>query len=345
MVNGIGFGKPRQPQSSNTGVKLTKHLIAGVDWLSATFHQEHFGAIANFTQALFKDNLVEQKHGMGFYGRSWRSPGGVVMASEPITGEGRTDAYLSIPGKTLDSLRLEEQQDLFKYLLAHGANFTRTDVKLDDFSKKLPLERVQDAVRAGNLAGFRAYRILESGKAGRSGGKTIELGRRGKHGTGKFLRIYDKSAESKGLTDSHRIEYEFSGERSQQVIETLAEAPIEFWGQLMAGWINGNVAFVDRTKSTRLDRCPKLDWWEEFTTEFDKIKLAVTRARPTLEKAMKWLQKQVAPTLATVLVAMRGTERWDEFLYSLLQDGESRLNDVHNSLINNFQLYTQPSTQ
>lgn len=330
-----------QTPGSNTGVKLTELVEVGVDWLSGTFDQSLAGEVMPFLESVFADQFVLQKRGIGFYSQSYRSLNGLVLGLYPVQTleRVRTDAYLSIPASSLIRLTVENQQSLFARLHEVGFLSSRIDLRADDYGKTVTVEKVEEAVEAGNVAGFRAFRAIHSGRIGFGRvGRTVEFGRRGKSGCGKFVRIYDKSFQSAGEIDATRIELELSGGRSRECFSVLAQTPVEFWGELIAGWLKDAIAFVDRQASERLDRCPYLDWWQALVEKFDRLSLSVPRVKSNLEAMKSWIKQQVAPSFATVLAAFiqsspDGYNDWSAWLWEILDNGERRLRERHIAIL------------
>lgn len=325
---------------SNTGVKLPEpcqpSIVAGTDWTSCTFPRVHLEEFIRLVECTFKQTLVRQKVGWKFYTESYKTPCGVLLADKRLAGETvASEAYLSLPAGCLNLLEPNQQASLFAALHRMGAKCTRLDVRIDDYEKTVTIEEIAQAAKSGNFACFRSFRIIESGIMGNSRtGGTVEFGRRGKNGTGKFFRSYDKGVESGGKFECIRHELELSGERSANCFAILAQAPSELWPELIGGWIRDAISFVDRSVSDRLGRCPLLGWWEQLIGKFNALSLSVERPKTTIEKAKKWLQKQVAPTIAFVCNAIGSSgQDWDEWFTLLMDAGEKRMNDFHRSIL------------
>lgn len=342
-ISEVTQARPETPPS-NTGVKLPEEqLKAGIDWLAVTFPRVRFSEVSQLVESLFSEPLVRQSHGWKFYTESYRSPQGVLLADRRMEGDSLCpEAYLSIPASCLGLLQLEGQGLLFATLYELGARSSRLDARIDDYGKTITIEKVEEAVRSGNVAHFKNFRFIESGSIAGSGtGRTIEFGARGKRGSGKFLRIYDKSVESRGHIDCIRVELELSGARSRDCFAILAQTPPELWPELIGGWIKSAIAFVDRSVSDKLYRCPLLSWWAELVDRFSELSLSVDRPTKSIEKVKKWLQKQVAPSLALILNYLRGESEFDIWFYELLSQGESRLNAMHRSMLSQNEVFIE----
>lgn len=324
--------------ASNTGVKLTEQTIqVGIDWISGTCQQSDAFRLMQFLTEFFRDEFSAGKGGVGFYQQSYRSVLGIVVGMYPVEStQSRQDCYFSIPSKVISNVNQIEIQSLLSSLI-QGFNFhySRLDLKIDDYVKTITPEIAYAAYTNGSVAGFRTHRWICSGSAQRGIGRTLELGRRGKNGAGKFVRIYDKNVESDGRIDATRIEVEFSGERCRQVAELLATVPSDLFAECILCTISGAIDFVERDSSGRLDRATRLPWWDAIVGQVDKISLSLPKVIPSIERVKSWINKQVAPSLATVLASFGGqVDDWWEFFWGAILDGESRMKERHHALVN-----------
>ena len=112
-----------------------------------------------------------------------------------------------------DATKLQLMHDLE----ALGVKCTRIDLAADDFTRKrLVMDVIHQAATAGHVVGFRCYdprRPLKNMQTGQLAGDTAYFGKRGNHGSGRYVRFYDKGLESNGEVDSIRYEVELSGQR------------------------------------------------------------------------------------------------------------------------------------
>lgn len=319
----------------NTGVKLTEGKIEIlIDWLQGTFPQDNFSKVLQVLESALEDQFAEQKYGTRFYERSWRSACGSVLAASPKMGgkvEHRTDAYLEMAGHVVGRLSPNRLHTLMRSLGALGFKASRIDCTLDDFGKSYTPGQWEQAYDDGNVCGFKGTgNYHRSGKPG-ARAETFSLGKRGKVGGGKYLVCYDKSKESNGERDCIRTELSFYGQLARQAFDNLSMVEVEDWLKLIPAYIFGAVDFRDKTVSPRADRCPRLQWWEEFVNNRQGFKLSREKVKITYERAVRWLQKQVAPTLALVaeiLIDKEDTAGWNTFLWDLIGEGERRRSDI-----------------
>ena len=106
--------------------------------------------------------------------------------------------------------------------------------------------------------------------------------------------------------------------------ETLAPA---FLGAMVAG----SVDFINRSADTRLDRCPRLDWWAELVEQFGQIRFTKVHPPRTLNRVICWLERQVAPALAMLHSGLGA--KFSGFVQTLVDNGTSRFTDWHLTVI------------
>lgn len=322
---------------------LTPDLRCLVDWLQGTYPEANFAKVKDLVESIFSGNFQYQEHGLRFYRDCWKMPTGAILGRTPIVGGkvlNRTDAYIEFGGSVLGQLEPEKQRELFRGLAALGFRASRLDDTIDDYNRTFSPADFRDAHEAGNVVGYRwaaEYHskniVLENlAVKVRAKSQSFRLGKRGSKGSGKSTICYDKWAQTQFEIPSVRIETTWSGERADEAFRQLCKAEVELWSQLIGGRVFGSVDFVDRTASSRPDRCPRLDWWQKVVDQFTKIKLSTTRKLQTYEKAVRWINRQVAPTLAMILNIFATKNPGEDpmiCMWQLWLDGEQRFNDFH----------------
>jgi hypothetical protein len=337
----VGF-KPKTKATpvSKTGVNWTKPKMqavfeVGVDWLAGTIREPRFFELMKELGEFFSDEFLEQKGGLGFYQEIFRSTLGMIAGKNPH-GEGRDDVYFSIPGSVIGSISVLRVHELIKLLIyKYSFRFSRLDLKLDDFSKTITPELAYEAYQKGQVFGFRSHHWHSSGSHTKGVGRTLVLGRRGKKGAGKCLRIYDKYFESNGLINAIRFEAELSGDFAKDAASLLAAIPSNQVAETIFKLLIGLVDFAEKDGSKRRDRAVRLTWWDKIVNGREKIKLSGIRIKSTLDGVKRWIHNQVSPGLATVLSSFQGDEQgWNDWLWDILMNGESRMQNRHNAVVN-----------
>ena len=231
---------------------------------------------------------------------------------------------LSLSGKACASVPIELLLHFLTAVHHSDANVTcsRIDICLDDFTKKLCLENIVTALEVGNHSGFKKSNVIRN--YGSRGGWTVNLGsRESEH----FVRIYDKSAESRGRIDSTRWESEFKHKKSQAIFQALATAPtVADAYKLLRGYTFGNFHFLNKSDKN-LERCDLLDWWLDFLmfVSHSKSEMVVDKVVTSIDSTIRWIRYQVEKSLARV-ARVFGKDKYSEFMDECLASGTQRLN-------------------
>jgi hypothetical protein len=203
---------------------------------------------------------------------------------------------------------------------------SRLDLAIDDYSKKMQFQQIEDAIKGKNRSGFRNARTVRNHQR-RFGGWTVYLGAR----QSEFMaRIYDKFAESKGLIDSHRWEAEIKGDTANALFPLLLEFPAseEGYQAKLIDYAIGKIKFIECIDKN-IARCPLLSWWSDWLEFLSCVPKAVfvARFKPSLARTKQWLQKSVAKSLAMISDSL-GAYYFPHFLEELLISGRERMQDI-----------------
>lgn len=151
---------------------------------------------------------------------------------------------------------------LFRELHQLNYRASRIDVAMDDFSQTMTLEQIHEAVDSGNITGYRRFEILSD----KQGSITIAFGRRGRTGSGRYIRAYEHYPEV------CRLELELSGRRADDLFTKLSNGPPEQWPGIMAESITSSITFIDRRAKPwekNLCRIKPLAWWSAIQEELN----------------------------------------------------------------------------
>lgn len=268
------------------------------------------------------------------YRRQYRSASGIYLG---VSNWFRDDSdpsqhfMVNLPGSVLSRLDPLEQYTLFSVLYSEGMNCSRLDIKVDDYGKEVTLEKVYEAAKAGNFTGFRKwepyYGPRQRGDL-HEGPSTIYFGSRGKSGSGRFLRIYDKAKQSGGEVDATRIELELSGDKSREAFESVVNAGFELFKDVAVGYLKSSISFIERV-SSHVSRCLVLSWWDSLFSNYAAISFSPKTVVKTYQKSLDWLKTQVAPTFAMVLESLAAVSVDDaiSFFYELWFEGNKNMSD------------------
>ncbi len=230
--------------------------------------------------------------------------------------------------------------DLMRDIRQYG-HVTRVDIAIDDRGcnyYSLPeLSGILSEKRYTSK--FRKWREIVEHDNGSdravTTGHTIYLGSRE---SAIMLRIYDKQMErNKQLIQGGqepltypwvRWELELKDERAEEVSRILAmENTIN---QVAIGVLSNYLRLID-FDNVRIDRCSTSDKWQSFIDGIQALSLFVTAAPKTLDDTRRWLERQVATSLAAVMIADYGDTA---FLHKLIKSGEVRLSQHQLNMIN-----------
>jgi len=342
--NAIGFQTQEEATPvSNTGVKWTKDEIkpvfeVGIDWIAGTTNESRSTELMAELGQFFTDEFVDQERGVGFYQESYKSTLGILVGLKPH-GTDRDDCYFSIPGSVVGAIAHERIHELVRLLIyKYDFHFSRMDLKLDDYSKTITPELAYAAIRDNengeSVSGFRAYQWIESNHKKGIVGNTLNLGRLGNKGSGKYLVIYNKAIESNGEIDATRMELRLSGDTVKSAATLFAAVPVEDIGKYIFDIITSSVDFINRDESKRLDRAVRLNWWAIIADGREKIKLSGIHIKSTLDGAKRWVHNQVAPILATIVNAFANEQDWNDWFWDVVMNGEKRMQERHHALVN-----------
>ena len=219
---------------------------------------------------------------------------------------------------------------------------TRLDLAVDDIgSEYYTLPELHNIFSSGTFSSrFRSWKELVNHRNFEVIGHTIYLGSRT---SSVMLRIYDKQLEQNEKripggekpveTPWVRWELELKKERAQRAVAFIIQG-MEI--SVLTMGILSNYLRLIGGDNTRKTRCATADKWAAFIGEIGELKLYCPESQKTLDSTRKWLIRQVAPSLAAVVLA-EGRLTVDgavEYLQDLVENGTFRLRKYQRELIN-----------
>ena len=356
-------GSPGQGFSStplsNTGLHCKDpELFSRIDYLTCIVPVADASTVYSLLQDIasqYKDSIEyfwERGH---FIGRQFshqaRSVHGIV-AQWNLPGDNDDPGSLrfTLSGGLLERCEVPDTVRLIHRLIhMYGGKFNRIDLTVDDFSRLMLPEYIREANKAGNYSGYRKgnfqYLTDDNGDC-YSAGWTIYLGSRT---SDKYVRYYN--AKPKHGIDAFRYEVEYKDDAANMIATAIANtiakdnakynssmiAKIkvnETLSSLICALIIGNTAFVDRTNADRLSRSVPLPFWQDFVTRMGGkgTRLSPPIIKPTMERAIAWLERSVAGTLAMVSQYV-GSDKIS-YIRSLAAAGRERMGARHTSMLN-----------
>lgn len=198
--------------------------------------------------------------------------------------------------------------------------FKRIDIAVNDMFGMLDISKLIEKCENGEyISKLRTYKAYLSGELmGKQEAEKDRVGRTlylGSTRSNIYFCIYEKDYEQyikKGqefceAEIKNRFELRLGDERAGKAVEDLVR--YEDIGSTAFGIINQYVTFLDRGKGDKRSWKQMVEWVAFTGTENRKLRLTMKPEPYTLERTMKWLENQVAPSLKMVdkLDEIKGT--------------------------------------
>ena len=219
--------------------------------------------------------------------------------------------------------------ELLKSIRSLGGKITRLDLAIDDIGcNYFTVNEVDCFYHQGRIVSkTRTFRHTTSYNGSGCDGNTIYFGRRT---SDVFLRVYDKYLEQNrkekksdslpfNITSWVRWEMELKNERANAAVDSIV-AGMDL-GEVIVGILSRYIRFINLDDSNR-SRCSTVEKWQSFINGIKPLSLYVPTVEKTIDDKKKWLDYQVAPTIAAVLISEGGSYDW---FVDLAQKGLSRM--------------------
>lgn len=331
------------PPDTNGGAQNTcrEGLRACVDWLQATFKNVQDPYVV--CDLLLLDRSFFTQFNIGKYGYSSHIRFGNI--SIYYAGQANMGCHLEMTGqgcREYESLGLLEWDKLFRMLIdMDDVNITRIDVAIDDFKGYFSIKQVKDKIRRAHLVTrFKEGRQIKKYKLsdGSTTGETVYFGH---PSSDLVVRIYDKKLERESnkkevLHDIWiRTELQLRRKRAENFARMIAYETSNI-GEIAAGVLKNYIRFlVPNKKDKNKSRWKTAPFWKNFLGDVEKVKLTMGTQEYTIDKAKRWLEHSVSPTLYSVLCAYD----WNiEILIDMLKNGAERINEKQKNAILEFKI-------
>ena len=316
-------------------------------WIQGTIPHERVDELKRYLTGVFQLGEPERvDYGQNRYDKTWVwELHGVRLWFDSTTARANRihggRACICIPGDACDALGALM---LFQVLKTLVDDFwllgTRADVAYDEPTRMILPHEIAAESQKGNYTGFRRSEHQSPLKLnGQREGDQIAFGRRGKAGSGKYLRIYDKLLESDGDNPCVRYEVEFAKRRARAVIFELSQAEtFDKFVALMAGLVGGAIDFIERDNRAggrNIDRASRLDWWSRIVERLGRVRVAAERPSMKIETSKEWVETSVATTLATLRKAI-GQKEFKLWIEQLVEGAEVRITPKQSAAISEY---------
>lgn len=234
----------------------------------------------------------------------------------------RYKILLQVPGSYWSQLDPVNYLPLIELLTDYGFHFTRVDIALDDYNRRIDFETVKKVGELGQYKLVNSYKCVESSIVrGYPSIPTCYFGL-----SDKILRFYN--AEVVHGIKAHRWELQLRGDHAQSVICDYLQNQ-DCLGEFVIGAVDFGVL-----SGQSWDSFNRFNWWESMRVDVGGLKkIQLPIYKPCFEKSLKWLYGQVAPTLA-VAYSGYGQKAFDDLIKDLIKVGNGRLKQYHHQWIN-----------
>lgn len=287
-----------RPPSVQRGAELHQGEV-DIDWVTLTLPREYLEDLTQYLEPILGPCNI----GKGFsgYSEGRHFPFSMCIA---YSHEQRPECCVKVPGSACQQLGSRAILEFITWVYDQGGHATRIDVRSDFKGKRLDLI---DLAYAGcedrQLCRCRCWEMREPrSNTGEYLGRCLTLGKRGKNGSGRFVRIYDKGLET-GEATIHtweRWETEFTKSAADQVAQQLIES--NDWKREALAFALGAVEFRDWTGSASLARRPLAPWWLAFLADVEPILVKTNRIGTDLDRWGGWFRRCVLPTFTTMAI-------------------------------------------
>lgn len=302
------------PPATSRGAQITDTLPDGFasvptcDWLAFTVFGDVFALSQEWLEVL-GGGVASERAALG-YSHAWVVLGSGRVLCNPARPE--MGCHISLPSSALR--RFGGNVDaLVSRMLNEGGKVTRLDVAVD--TRNVPFADVKAKVETfdGLVTHFQRWHSGREGDRHAAHDMTLYLG---SQTSDAMVRWYDKARE-KGLEGVQwvRFEVQLRRERAHQVLLEW------FAGGSIAGMLRGIVDF--RIPDGRNQaRWAVAEWWTRWIGAGDVVRFVHSTAERILDDTRRWVENQVAPSLALLFMADGGAI---DFYKRLAREGAERL--------------------
>lgn len=268
-----------------------------LDWLTMSGPRAARQRAISLVESFFGD--LTPGNGLHFLNSGMRlGPNSGVFFDEGCD-KPKEHCVVNIAGAYLTELgSLSMCVQLIDELMRLGFKGTRVDVALDFYDKPDLIKLAHRSCQEKHLTGAKTYALQEQHSSGSTTGRTLYIGKRGKNGSGRFLRVYDKGLETQTKEEGEWIRWEvvYSSDCAEQVLHDLANAD-----DAVQPAVQHALGVVDFRLSPgqKLARRARCKWFEQLLGAVRTIRATQSRVASTIHTKVRWFKSCVAPFLRT----------------------------------------------
>lgn len=278
----------------------------GLHWLEYTIHNKNTIKTIEELDNYYDNDLVKVTGSMyGYFNMYMGKSGSIILSDERLDHH-----HVILPGRWLTEIG-EPALAHLGWIINNDGKLTRLDIACDDSTEEPNPSTLLKYCNDGQLVTrYRCRNSLENHK------ENSVTNYFGSMKSARFIRVYDKTKETKGNIKATRWEIVLRDEYAQQCALHI------LWSNLNKTFLSTLASLLDfriPTSENRASRRKRMIWYQNFLGDIEKAQY--TRYEPvlTLDRMEHWLQKQVSRTLATVLHYKHGDMT---FIYDLIDKGK-----------------------
>lgn len=325
--------------------------LTAKDLQKPTFEVQRFAKSKGFGSKKKVKTLAnwQPARGKEWHEKELRNPVGIsVMWTDNQKYKNYGTFHVIVPGKALRCLPFFKQIELLKDMFCRGYKPTRIDGAIDVFDRSLlNIDDIESAAYSKDYCYVKDAQIVESFEKG----KTVYFGSRK---SSKYARFYDASAKhclqlKKALKALHdkdlywlRSEFQLGKQAPKEfcrlciaIYESIVNQPHnpsepfhyrkdECYREMVNLFKSFLCVTVDFRKkgSAYIDERPRLDWWSKFLDDVDSIdiKKDIQPYITPVEKAQRWINKQVAKTICGLRIYYQDDGRFWQYIQQVCED-------------------------
>jgi len=240
-------------------------------------------------------------------GISVDDPGAVMSKYGP------RPARVRIPGSACGLITTAK---LLPLITRIGVVCSRIDIATDfhgGVAEGLIGELIDDADR-GLGAGFRTWEARQPRCGAEFTGDSVNIGKRGKDGSGRYVRVYDKGLEQQALPMGQHIRYEveYANEAAHEVYLALigASGP----KRSLAEFALGGISMCHRAKQDRRKGATPTKTWQWLEDAIGEAQLVVRIETKRAKDKLRWFMHGGPARLMQQVLAAAGGDlerAWD----------------------------------
>lgn len=285
-----------------------------IDYLTLSIPNEHQAKAEQWCQKHFGPG--ESGKGARFLSQSLRyATNAASLFSDPPSHPKRKPSFiLDIPGAGCQLVGDDALVEFAMHARTNwGAHLTRLDIAVDMIGGVESLmQQVEDSCMNGEGCRFRYFRPTQAFSGGKLTGRTLDLGKRGKDGSGRMVCLYDKGLETKQLPAGQWVRWEarFYDECADAALDRYETATER--SRILVAF--DAVEFRHNASGqTHVDRRTPCEWWIKLRQSIEPpFIIRRLRQASTASGMVLWIGKQVAPTLEQIRRKLNTS--WDDLM-------------------------------